>query len=72
MNAQKITSVNGELQAMNVQNTLEKAGIPATLVTSFEGAYLDVLVPAECLYDARNILFPEPQWGEIYLLPTCN
>jgi hypothetical protein len=72
MNTQKITSVNGELQALSLQNTLEKAGIPVLLVPSPEVAYLDVQVPAEYLYDARNLLFPEYRSGEIFCLPHCN
>ncbi|MBE0698746.1 MAG: DUF2007 domain-containing protein [Anaerolineaceae bacterium] len=68
-NNQKVTSVNGMLQAMIVQNALEKAGIPVTIANAKGEAYLDVLVPNEWVYDAQNLLSPERRCGEIYFVP---
>jgi hypothetical protein len=72
MNAQiyqKITSVNGELQAAAVQQELEQAGIPVVTAMSHNGTYLDVLVPVQYLFDAQNLLNPERRCGEIYFVP---
>lgn len=67
---QKITSVNGALQAAAVQQELEQAGIPVVTTVSHNGTYLDVLVPVECLFDAQNLLNPERRCGEIYFVPA--
>jgi hypothetical protein len=67
---QKVTSVNGELQATLMQTTLEQAGIPVALFTSRSGAALDVLVPVEFVYDAQNLLAPERRSGEIFFVPA--
>ncbi|HVN54789.1 MAG TPA: hypothetical protein VMT46_10700 [Anaerolineaceae bacterium] len=66
---QKVTAVNTEIHAITVQNALENAGIPVTLAASRNGDYLDVLVPRECVYDARNLLDPERRSGEIFCVP---
>jgi hypothetical protein len=67
---QKITSVNGTLQAANVQQVLEMAGIPVLTAVSHNSAYLDVLVPVQNLFDAKNLLNPERRCGEIYFVPA--
>ncbi len=66
----KVASANGILQAINLQNAFEKAGIPAEIVTPREGAYLDVLVPAERVAEARGLLNPERRCGEIFYRPN--
>ncbi len=63
---QKICSVSGSLHGAVVQSNLEQAGIPATLGHARSGAYLDVLVPAEKVYDARMLLAAEPRSGETF------
>lgn len=73
MNAQsfqKISSVNGTLQANALQQVLERAGIPVVTTTSHKGTYLDVLVPVGCLFDAQNLLNPEYPLGEIFFVPA--
>jgi hypothetical protein len=73
MNAQnfvKVTSVNGALQAISVQNTLETAGIPVIILASRDGTYLDVLVPGERVFDALGLLAPEVRCGEIFYVPA--
>jgi hypothetical protein len=68
-NNTKVISVNGMLQALTVQDALEKAGIPVTIANAKGEAYLDVLVPSEWVYDAQNLLSPERRSGEIYYIP---
>ena len=58
-NNQKVFSVNGRLQAIWVESILVQAGVPVNFGVSKSGAYLDVFVPSENVYDANNILFPE-------------
>jgi hypothetical protein len=58
-NNQKVYSVNGRLQAIWVESILLQAGVPVSFVVSKSGDYLDVIVPAENVYDANNILHPE-------------
>jgi hypothetical protein len=67
---QKVSSANGTTQAISLQNALENAGIPVTIAISRDGDYLDVLVPAHCVYDAEHLLAPEPRSGEIYFVPA--
>jgi hypothetical protein len=55
----KVFSVNGRLQAIWVESILVQAGVPVTFCDSKAGTYLDVLVPTEKVYDAKNILYPE-------------
>ncbi len=59
-NMQSVYSVNGSLQAMSVQSVLENAGIPVNLKVSKSGSYLDVVVPEEYVFNAMNLLYPEP------------
>ncbi len=66
----KVTSANGTAQAISLQIALESAGIPVTIAASRDESYLDVLVPAEYVYDAQNLLSPERRSGEIYFVPT--
>ena len=58
-NNQKVFSVNGRLQAIWVESILVQAGVPVSFGVSKSGAYLDIFVPSEKVYDAKNILFPE-------------
>jgi len=58
-NNQKVFSVNGRLQAIWVESILVQASVPVSLGVSKSGDYLDVFVPSENVYDAKNILFPE-------------
>lgn len=67
---QKVSSVNGTAQAISLQNALENAGIPVAIAISHDGDYLDVLVPAHCVFDARHLLAPERRSGEIYFVPA--
>jgi hypothetical protein len=53
---QKVYSANGILQAIVLQSMLEKAGIPAAIVHSKNGSYLDVLVSEKLAEEARNLL----------------
>ena len=55
-NYQKVYSVNSELRAVVVQVTLEKAGIPVVFERPKNGAYLDVLVPENWVFDAKYVL----------------
>ena len=64
-NYRSVYSVNGSLQATAVQSVLEGAGIPVSLITSKSGSYMDVLVPEEYVFNATNLLNPEPCPGEI-------
>ncbi len=64
-NYQKVFSVNGKLQATAIQSMLEMAGMTACIVDSHTHGYQDVLVPQEHVFDATNILYPEPKVGEI-------
>jgi hypothetical protein len=66
---QKVISVNGMLQAAVVQQQLEQSGIPVVIAVS-DGDYLDVLVPVESLFDARNLLTAERCSGEIFFVPA--
>jgi hypothetical protein len=59
-NMQSVYSVNGSLQAISVQSVLENAGIPVNLKVSKSGSYLDVMVPEDCVFNATNLLYPEP------------
>lgn len=59
-----VYSVNGSLQATNVQSVLEQAGIPVNLSASKTGSYMEVMVPEDCVFNARNLLFPEPRPAE--------
>lgn len=68
-NFQKVYSVSGTLQGAVVQAALEQAGIVVALTPSSNGAYLDVLVPEEWVFDAKNLLHPGLYCGEIYLAP---
>ena len=68
---QKVASVNGDLQGMAIQHQLELAGIPVRIVASKNGAYLDVLVPEQSLFDAHNLLNPERRSGEIFCVPSA-
>jgi len=52
---QKVFSVNGRLQAAIIQKSLEMAGLQVDLQASRNGAYLDIFVPREKVYDARNL-----------------
>lgn len=54
--SKKVYSVNGILQAIALQSALEKAGIPAAIVHSKNGSYLDILVSANLAEEARNLL----------------
>jgi len=56
---QKVFSVNGRLQAIWIESILVQAGVPVSFRNSKAGAYLDVFVPAENVYDANIILYPE-------------
>ena len=56
---QKVFSVNGRLQAIWVESILVQAGVPVSFGLSKSGDYMDVFVPTENAYDAKNILFPE-------------
>ena len=58
-NNQKVFSVNERLQAIWVESILVQAGVPVSFGVSKSGAYLDVFVPYENVYDANNILHPE-------------
>jgi len=64
-----VTSVNGVLQAISVQNALETAGIPAIIRTGHDGPGMDVLVPAGSLSEVQGLLAPEPRSGEIFCVP---
>lgn len=59
-NMQSVYSVNGSLQALSLKSVLENAGIPVNLQVSKSGSYLDVMVPEECVFNATNLLHPEP------------
>ncbi len=67
---QKVTSVNGSLQAAALQTVLEQAGVPVTLSISKGEAYLDVLVPVEMVSDVRSLLFPDGYGGYSSTLPV--
>jgi hypothetical protein len=71
-NYQKVLAVNGTLQAVSIQSTLEQAGIPTNIVASQNGPYLSVLVPSEWLDEAQNLLAPERCSGEIFYVPALN
>ncbi len=64
-NNQKVFSVNGWLQAIWIESILVRAGVPVSFGVSKSGAYLDVFVPAENVYDADHILHPECHGKEI-------
>ncbi|PKO16579.1 MAG: hypothetical protein CVU39_07090 [Chloroflexi bacterium HGW-Chloroflexi-10] len=66
---QKVYSVNSTLQAMHVQNVLEQAGLPVTIVHASNATYLDVLVPAAWIEQAQQMLYPSHPCGEIYFPP---
>lgn len=64
----KVYAVNGDLQAVNVQSALERAGIPVTITPSDRG--LDVMVPAAWAAEARELLHAPRRSGEIYFVPS--
>lgn len=62
----KVSSANNQLAAIAVQSALENAGVPATLIVSHNGSYIDVMVPAEFAFDAANLLNPDRRSGELF------
>ena len=64
-NYRSVYTVNGRLQAVLVQSVLERAGVPVALKRSISGAYIDVLVPENFVFDASNLLHPTPGAAEI-------
>ncbi len=64
----KVSEANGVLQAANVQEALERAGIPVTILSSEGG--LDVLVPTHATNEAQALLNRQPRCGEIYFVPS--
>jgi hypothetical protein len=62
---QKVYSANGRLQAIWVESILVQAGVPVSFCESRTGAYLDVFVPKEHVFDAKNILNPEHESKEM-------
>jgi hypothetical protein len=69
-NTIKAASVNGILLAISLENELEAAGIPASIVVSGDGMSLDVLVPVESIFDALGLLAPDRPCGEIFFVPA--
>jgi hypothetical protein len=65
----KVYSTNGRLQAALIETSLNLAGIPAILVNSKNGSYMDICVPTEHAFDAQNILNPDASYREICVLP---
>jgi hypothetical protein len=65
----KVYSTNGRLQAALIETSLNLAGIPAILVNSKNGSYMDICVPTEHSFDAQNILNPDASYREICVLP---
>lgn len=70
MKNQKVYSVNGNLQAMLVRSVLECAGIKSQMSPSSDGAYLDVYVRADCVFDAENILNPKHAFDANGFIPA--
>jgi hypothetical protein len=71
MSEKKITqvySVNSSLQAVNIQDVLEKAGIPVTILRSESG--FAVMVPLAWVWEVHELLYPECRSGEIYFVPA--
>ena len=62
----KVTSANTQLAASAIQAALEKAGIPAALIVSHNGSYMDVMVPAEFAFDANSLINAEYRSGELF------
>lgn len=62
----KVASANTQLFASAIQTALEKAGIPTSVVTSHNGSYIDVMVPAEFAFDANSLINPERRCGELF------
>jgi hypothetical protein len=68
-NFEIVYSVQGRLQAALIESMLKKAGVPAVLASSRNGAYLDICVEREYAFDARNLLNPAIGAGEICVFP---
>lgn len=66
----KVYSANSQLVANTIQAALEKAGIPAILTVSHNGSYMDVMVPAEFVFDASGLLNPECPSGELFWIAS--
>ena len=62
----KVTSANSQLIANTIQAALENAGVPAALVVSHNGSYIDVMVPVEFAFDACSLLNPDRRSGELF------
>lgn len=69
-NFKTVYSANGALQAINVQNILEQAGL-VTAIASSHGHYLDVQVHFAKVQEAIDLLNPQPSFGEILVAPTA-
>jgi hypothetical protein len=65
---QKVHSVNSQLQAVVIQEQLERAGVPVNITRSNSADYLDVLVPEEYIFDVNYLLHPEINMTEFFAL----